>query len=71
MIVEFVGPILLIFPFFHTWARLIGIIAIISLHVGIVTHIGVGIFPWISMTAIIALLPSSFWDRIIRRWEPR
>lgn len=71
MFAEFIGPLLLITPIFHTWARLAGIAAIIGLHMGIVTHMSVGIFPWISMTAMLAFLPSAFWDKIIQRWPPR
>lgn len=70
MFAEFIGPLLLIMPFFHTWARFAGMAAIIGLHVGIMTHISVGIFPWISITAMLAFLPSAFWDKIILRWEP-
>lgn len=70
MFAEFFGPLLLIFPFFHTWSRIAGILALAILHLGIVTHIGVGIFPWVAMVSLVALLPSGFWDRIIQRWKP-
>lgn len=71
MFVEFVGPLLLILPIFHTWARFAGIVMIIGLHMGIMTHISVGIFPWISIVAMLALIPSAFWDKVILRWAPR
>lgn len=71
MFAEFIGPLLLITPIFHTWVRLAGIAAIIGLQMGILTHMSVGIFPWISMTAMLAFLPSAFWDKIIQRWSPR
>lgn len=67
MFAEFIGPLLLIAPLFHTWARLIGMAAIIGLHLGIMTHISVGIFPWVSITAMIAFLPAAFWDHLIQR----
>lgn len=57
MFAEFLGPLLLILPLFHTWARIVGVLAIMGLHLGIVTHISVGIFPWVSITAMLAFLP--------------
>lgn len=70
MIVEFVWPLLLISPFFSTFFRYLGIFLIIGLHAGIVTHISVGIFPWISSISMLALLPSHFWEKIIPRLAP-
>ncbi len=71
MFAEFIGPLLLILPLFHTWARIGGVLAIIGLHLGIVTHISVGIFPWVSMTAMLAFLPWGFWDTIIPKFSPK
>ena len=68
--VEFIAPLLVIFPFFHTWTRYLGILMIVGLHAGIVTHISVGIFPWVSSISMIALLPSHFWEKIIPRLAP-
>ncbi len=71
MFAEFIGPLLLIAPLFHTRARYLGILAIGFLHIGILTHIGVGIFPWVSMIALLTFLPSNFWDKMLPRWQPR
>lgn len=71
MFVEFLWPLLLVFPFFNTWTRMLGIFAIVSLHFGIMTNISVGIFPWISISAMFALLPKAFWDTILPRWAPK
>lgn len=71
MFAEFIGPLLLIAPLFHSRARYLGIIAIGFLHIGILTHIGVGIFPWVSMIALLTFLPSNFWDKMLPRWQPR
>ena len=71
MVVEFFGPLLLVMPFMNTWTRYLGIAMIFALHTGIVTHISVGIFPWISMISILALIPSHFWEKVIPRFAPR
>lgn len=71
MFVEFIWPALIIFPFFNTWTRFVGIFAIILLHLGIMTNISVGVFPWIAIAAVLAFLPSAFWDSILTRWAPR
>lgn len=70
MAVEFIAPVLLISPLFHTWTRYLGILLIVGLHAGIVTHISVGIFPWVSSISMIALLPSHFWEKVIPRFAP-
>ncbi len=70
MFAEFIGPLLLILPIFHTWARIGGMLTIIGLHFWIMTHISVGIFPWVSIVAMLAFLPSGFWDRLIQRFRP-
>lgn len=71
MFTEFLAPLLLIFPFWKTGSRFLGIILIIGLHIGIVTTIGVGIFPWVSMISMLALLPSFFWDKILKKMSPK
>ncbi len=71
MFVEFLAPLFLISPIFKPLSRYIGICAIVCLHVGILTNISVGIFPWISMISMLALLPGHFWDKIITKLGPR
>lgn len=71
MAAEFVGPILIIFPFFHNFSRILGILMISLLHLGIMTNIGVGIFPFVSIVALLALLPERFWDSFLPRFAPK
>lgn len=70
MVTEFVGPVLLIFPFFHNFSRILGITIIALLHLGIMTNIGVGIFPFVSIIALIPFIPRKFWDSFLPRFAP-
>lgn len=71
MFVEFFWPLLLILPFWNTGARMVGILLIIGLHTGIMTHISVGFFPWIAIVSILAFLPKDFWDVWVARLAPK
>jgi hypothetical protein len=71
MFTEFIAPILLISPIWKTGSRFIGIMLIVGLHIGIVTTISVGIFPWVSMISILVFLPSFFWEKVIKKLSPK
>ena len=71
MFVEFFWPLLLVLPFWNTGARMVGILLIVGLHMGIMTHISVGIFPWISIVSILAFLPRDFWDVWVAKLAPK
>ncbi len=64
MAVEFLSPLLLISPIFPTASRIIGIISIAWLHFWIVTHVGVGIFPFVSTISMLPFIPSWVWEKI-------
>lgn len=66
MYIEFFWPILLILPFFHSWLRIVWIGLISILQFGIMTHMSVGIFPWIALISISAFLPGAFWELLYR-----
>lgn len=59
---EFAVPFMLIIPVRSGWLRMVGVLLIISLHLGIATTMWVGLFPAISIASISAALPSSFWN---------
>jgi hypothetical protein len=71
MFTEFIAPLLLISPVWKTGSRFIGITLIVGLHIGIVTTIGVGIFPWVSMVSMLVFLPSFFWEKVIKKLSPK
>jgi hypothetical protein len=59
--IESIAPLLLFLPFRNGILRIIGIGAIISLHVGIWLIMDVALFPWTSSLVMFAFLPASFW----------
>ncbi len=67
--VEVISPLLLILPFRRM--KMAGIATIILLHIGIMTHIGVWIFPWVSIATMIALIPWTIWDAIEKFFHPK
>ena len=63
---EWVGPVLLFVPFWRKSLRTFVVLGFISLHLGFFVGLEIGLFPWICISAWVALLPSSVWDRL--RW---
>lgn len=55
---------LLAFPVFNHITRTLGVLLIIGLHIGIGATLDVGPFPWISIAAIIALIPTEAMDKL-------
>lgn len=64
---EVLGPLLFIFPFCNSFARMLGITAFLLFHMGLGTFLDVGSYPLISMAPLAALLPTRFWQE----WWPR
>ena len=60
--IEIVAPWLILLPFRRGLFRIIGIGAIVSLHVGIWLIMDVALFPWTSALVMFAFLPASFWS---------
>jgi hypothetical protein len=67
--IETVAPLLLFVPVATSVLRLEGIVAIISLHVGIWLTLTLGLFPWIAAACMVCFLPSAFWDWLLPRWH--
>jgi hypothetical protein len=59
--IESLAPFLLFIPFWRGIPRMIGIIAIVNLHIGIWLIMDVALFPWTSALVMAAFLPASFW----------
>jgi hypothetical protein len=62
MYLEFYGPFLMLISGYFAPARLVMQFLFITMHLGFLLFLGVGQFPWISITSLIAFTPSAFWD---------
>lgn len=67
LIVEFALPILILLPYKTHLLRTAAVLAILSLHMGILFTMTVGYFPVISIAVGIAALPTWFWDTLVAR----
>ncbi|MFL5752338.1 MAG: HTTM domain-containing protein [Bacteroidia bacterium] len=65
---ELIAPCLLLMPFFNSFFRTSGIIALLSLHLGISLTLFVGLFFLIGIITTIGLLPSPLMDKIEKRF---
>jgi predicted DCC family thiol-disulfide oxidoreductase YuxK len=61
---EAYGPYLFITPFFVGPLRTLGVLLFVSLHIGFGTCMELGIFPWLDSFAVMAFLPTWFWDKL-------
>lgn len=64
---ELIGPFLIFIPLQNSRARTAVVAAFMLFHAGMGVCLAVGLFPLISMAMVVALLPSSFWDRYVFR----
>ena len=67
VIAEIVMPIALFLPFWNGKARIIAIATLMSLHLGIMLTMSLGIFPWASAFCMVCFLPPTFWDNALPR----
>jgi predicted DCC family thiol-disulfide oxidoreductase YuxK len=65
--IGWVGPLLLLCPFWHVWMRTIGVLLLISLHLGLILTMELGFFPWICLAVLISLFPKEIWDWLASR----
>lgn len=66
LVIEFVAPVLLFFPWRTGPIRTIATAMLISLQIGIFITIDIGVFTWASMFCMFAFLPTWFWNS----WAP-
>jgi Vitamin K-dependent gamma-carboxylase len=64
--IEFYIPFLLFIPRFAKVLRLIVISIFIGLHISFILCLYLGLFPLISITAWLVLIPSLFWEKIFK-----
>ncbi|ASJ74347.1 HTTM domain-containing protein [Granulosicoccus antarcticus] len=61
LVVEFIGPLLVISPFFWPWMRLAGLLLLGSLHFAFLLMLHIGLFPLIDFMALSLLIPGTLW----------
>ncbi|MFK7854659.1 MAG: hypothetical protein AB8B79_11115 [Granulosicoccus sp.] len=61
--VEFIGPLLVLCPFFWPWIRIGGMLLLASLHVAFLLMLHIGLFPLIDFMALSLLIPGAIWVR--------
>lgn len=59
--VEYIGPLLVLCPFFYPWIRVTGLLLLASLHVAFLLMLHIGLFPLIDFMALSLLIPSALW----------
>ena len=69
LLLELAGPFLLFVPFFNGPIRTATVCLWCAMHLGFALGLRVGIFPWVSIAAVLCLLPSWFWDMLLPRAE--
>jgi hypothetical protein len=68
---ELVGPLVALSPWFNVYARSLAAFCFITLEIGFLFNLNVGLFPFISITSLLVLLPTVFWDRVERLFAPK
>jgi predicted DCC family thiol-disulfide oxidoreductase YuxK len=67
LIFEWVGPLMIFIPFRNSWFKCVAVVSFILLHIGFGLSFHLGIFPFLSITHWLPLIPSSVWDSLDRR----
>lgn len=68
---ELLGPVIALSPWFNPWARGAAALGFFTLEIGFLFNLNVGLFPFISMSSLIILMPSVFWDWLARFFSPK
>lgn len=61
---ELLAPVLMFSPIAHVRVRLLGMALLLALHTGFLLCLYLGLFPFASMTSILAFTPGRVWDWI-------
>ncbi len=64
---ELAGPFLLVSPVATGTVRGLAIAVFVAFHLGLASSFHMGIFPWVNILGMLALLPSGFWDGLSAR----
>ena len=65
--VEFIGPLLVLSPFFWPWMRITGLLLLGSLHAAFLLMLHIGLFPLIDFMALSLLIPGALWVNLRNR----
>ncbi|KAK5579228.1 hypothetical protein RB653_008908 [Dictyostelium firmibasis] len=71
LIFEYVGPLLLISPFYNTQCRIISILGFIAMHIGFGVCLNLYLFVFIPMVVCMSFLPSDVWTFIKYKYIER
>jgi predicted DCC family thiol-disulfide oxidoreductase YuxK len=61
--IQWGAPLLLIWPSRSMLPRLLGLSLLLSMHLGFLPFLKLGLFPWVSIICLLPLIPSQLWDR--------
>lgn len=61
---ELFSPLLIVAPFLLLWFRLPVLILLISMHIGFLLLLNVGIFPFVSICSLLLFLPKEIWHKV-------
>ncbi|EQC48844.1 putative membrane protein [Bacteriovorax sp. BSW11_IV] len=67
--IEGLGPLLLFIPVRQGFLRLLAIFLFLSLHLGILLTLELGVFPWACFAIWIVILPTEFWNALGHRFQ--
>lgn len=67
ILLEWVGPLLVLIPGIQQYVRLPVVLSFLAFHFGLFVTLHLGPFPWTCMSAWLILLPSNFWG-LTQRW---
>ncbi len=68
---ELIGPLLMFSPIFRLPLRLAVMIAFITLEIGFILNLHVGLFPLVSIASILLFTPAEVWDWVNQRFFDR
>ena len=61
-VLELVAPLLMFLPLVFPWLRLLGLFLLFCMHAAFFVFLNIGLFPFVSITSLIAFLPRHVWD---------
>jgi len=68
--VEWVAPLLLLFPTRRSWPRLAALATLAAMHLGIAASMNVGLFSFVSLAGLSLFIPKTFWESNLTRLIP-
>ena len=64
--IQLLAPLALLWPTRIWQVRLGGLTVLATMHLGFIPFLELGLFPWISLTGLVALIPGEFWPLVTR-----